>query len=312
MTENSMLVIGIIALVLITAGLTYYIVKVSTLAVPPLNVSGQPPTITVTGEASRSVTPDLMTVGLTISTMGSDTAASQSKNAVEAASVKAALLASGVNESEIQTVSYNTYPVYNESCSSCYSQPYYTYGTNSGGVEIPANSASPPTVSGSASGGVASSGVIVSPGYPSMVPPYPCVNNCSIVAYETSNSIMIKNGKTGDGGKYIEAALNASNWTSVDYVYFSLSDAASISVDSELQAEAASNAKTTAESIANGLGAHLGNIVSVNPSYPFPYPVYAYQSANSGTAAPAAPPTDIFPTTTDMSGSITVVYALVQ
>jgi uncharacterized protein YggE len=331
MAENSMLVVGIIAVVLLTAGLTYFLAKAGTPIVQPLpnqtNLSGPTPTITVTGEASRTVSPDLLDVGLTISTMGQNTSGSQSKNAAETAAVKAALLAAGVNESEIQTVSYYTSPVYNESCSSCYAEPYYSYGAGQGGVAVPSNGAtagsapapvaavgSADASSGAVSGGSASSGGIVSPGYPIPSPPPPCLNkdNCAIIGYKTVHSIEIKSEKTADGGKYAEAALNASNSTSVDYVYFSLTEATRIGVDSELQAEAASSAKAKAENIAKGLGASLGKIVSVNPNYYPIYPVYAYQNAGTGTAAPAAPPTEIFPTTTDMSSSITVVYELVQ
>ena len=331
MAENPMLVVGIIALVLLTAGLTYYMVKAETPAViPPVNqtnISGQPATITVTGEASRTVTPDTVAVGLTISSIGPDTVVSQSRNAAETGGVKAALLAAGVNESEIQTVSYYTNPVYNESCSRCYSQTYYYPQAAPGGVTAPANNpASAPVPdagvgsasSGVASGGDASSGVAVSPGYPSPVPPYPCsyADNCTIVGYTTVHSITIQSNKPADGGKYLEAALNASNTTSVDYVYFSVSNAMGIKVDSELQAEAAAAAKTKAKNIATGLGASLGKIVSVNPNYYPIYPVYAYQNGAAGTTAPSvppvAPPTEIFPTTTQMSSSITVVYELVQ
>ncbi len=323
MAENSMLVVGIIIVVLLTAGLTYYLAKApATIVVPPANqtnLSAQPATITVTGEASQTVSPDVIDVGLTITTIDNDTSSSQSDNAAQTAAVKATLLAAGLNESEIQTVSYYTSPVYNQSCSSCYTQQYYSYGS---GVAVPSNGASegsapvPEAVSGtgtsSGASGTTSSGVIVSPGYPVPSPPVPCqtLGSCAIVGYETVQSIEVQSANTSDGGAYVDAALKASNSTSVDYVYFSVSDAMSNTVDSELQAEAAANAKTKGEDIASGLGASLGKIISVNPNYYPVYPVYAYQSA--GTAAPPAVPTEIFPTTTQMSSSITVVYELVQ
>jgi len=324
MSENSMLIVGIVALILITAGLTYYITKASV----PLpfsnqtNASGQAPTITVTGEASETVAPDRVSVGLTISTVGPDTATSETENAAETAKVTAALFAAGVNESDIQTDSYSTYPAYNQSCSACYPEPDYTYGTNEA---VPANGATPasakvpetsaPTATVTSSGG-SSSGAVISPGYPVPSPPELCgnTNNCAIIGYTTTHSITITNGNTNDGGKYVQAALNASNSTAVDYVYFSLSDAESIQVESALQTEAAANAKMNAQNIAESLGAHLGSIVAINPSYRDVYPVYAYQSAAVGTtaSAPSVPPAEIYPTTTDMSNSITVVYALVQ
>lgn len=325
MAENSMLVVGIIVVVLLTAGLTYYLTKApATVVIPPANqTNASAATITVTGEASQTVSPDVIDVGLTISTTDNDTSSSQSDNAAQVAAVKAALLAAGLNDSDIQTVSYYTSPVYNQSCSSCYAEPYYSYG-DQGGASVPANGASegsapvPQAVSGSggsassgAASGTASTGIVIAP-VPS--PPIPCQTkgSCAIVGYQTVQSIQVQSANTSDGGAYAEAALKASNSTSVDYVYFSVSDAMGDTVDSELQAEAAQDAKTKAQNIASGLGASLGKIVSVNPNdYPV-YPVYAYQNAAAGTAAPAAPPTEIFPTTTQMSSSITVVYELVQ
>ena len=326
MAENSMLVVGIIAIVLITAGLTYYVTKASVPAVPPLpnqtNVSGNLPTITVSGEAARAVAPDEVAVGLTVGTLGTDAPDSQAKSATETAKVKAALLAAGVNESEIQTVSYYTYAVYNESCSLCYSQQYYGEGV-SGGIAVDAvppvapdanQAGSGAAPAGAVSGEAASSGgVAYSDYYPSPVPPYPCryKDNCNITGYRTIHSIVIKSGKTTEGGKYVEAALGATNSTKVDYVYFSVKDETRIKVEAELQAEAAASAKAKAGNIAKGLGASLGKVVSVNPdNYRVPYPAYAYEA--SGMTGAAAPPTEIFPTTTQMSSYITVVYELVQ
>ncbi len=289
-TENSILIVGIMILVLITAGLTYYITKTSTSGISvsnQTNLTGQTPTITVSGEAMRTVTPDVLSIGLTIQTSGSTASDSETLNAAETAKVKAALVAAGLNESEIQTESYSTYPTYNQSCYDCYGYS---------GVVVP-------QVADGAAQGSASA--------PAM-PPYPCSysKNCTIVGYQTTHSILIKSGNTAGGGKYIDAALNSSNLTTVGYVYFSLKDQTRINIESELQVEAAASAKSKAGDIARGLGLTLGKVVSVNPNYYPVYPVYAYQ--NSGIGTKTAPPTEIFPTTTTMSNSVTVVYELVQ
>jgi uncharacterized protein YggE len=286
-TENSILIVGIMILVLITVGLTYYITKTTTVlpSSNQTNITGQP-TITISGEATRTVTPDMLSIGLTIQTSGLTTSDSEALNAAETAKVKEALLAAGLNESEIHTESYSTYPTYNKSCYDC-----YTYS----GVVVP--KAADAATQGSA--------------YASM-PPYPCRNNenCTIVGYQTTHSILITSGNTAAGGRYIDAALNASNSTAVSYVYFSLKDQTRNKLESELQAEAAASAKSKAADIARGLGLTLGKVVSVNPSYYPNYPIYAYQS--SGVETKTAPATEIFPTTTTVSSYITVVYELVQ
>ncbi|NYZ79466.1 SIMPL domain-containing protein [Candidatus Micrarchaeota archaeon] len=278
-TDNSMLIVGILILVLLTAGLTYYITK-TTAVLPPSSQTNttSKPTITVSGEATRTVTPDVLSIGFTIQTSAVNTSDSEALNAAETAKVKAALLEAGLNKSEIHTQSYSTYPIYNQSCYSCY------------GVEAVKDYS-----------GMASS--ISS--YP------PCgYTNCTVVGYQTTHSILITSGNTNEGGKYIDAALTSSNSTTVGYVYFSLKDQTRIQIESALQAEAAASAKTKAGNVASGLGATLGKIVSVNPSYyPF-YPVYAYQ--NSAGSTKEAPPTEIFPTSTTLSSSITIVYELVQ
>ncbi len=324
----AVLVIGVLLVVLITAGLTYYITKTSTVPVTPVqnetNETGVVPTITVRGEATRTLSPDQMVISLTIASLGADAAASQAQSATDTAAVKAALLAAGLNASEIQTSSYYTNPVYNDSCySDCYPNYYsgggYGYAADGAVRESGVGGASLQAVAGyekSPDVAVSTGGVAYTDIAPS--PPYPCryENNCSITGYKTSHVLTVKSSKTTDGGKFIAAAVNATNDTSVDYVYFTITEETRVSVESELQASAASAAKAKAENIAQGLGARLGKIVSINPDYYYPYyPVYAYdRSSYSGgmESAPAAPPTEIFPTDTTMSNSITVVYELVQ
>jgi uncharacterized protein YggE len=303
MAENSgLLIVGIILIVLITAGLTYYVARQGA-ELPPANQTNQtiyPPTISMRGEASKTVMPDLLTIGFTVDSGGSTTSEAQAANAKEVAKLKAALIASGVNESEIQTSSYYTNPVYNDSCYKCGPYPIYE---GDGGYAKPMDAAI----------GATGSGVAVPDYYP--MPPYPCrQDNCSIIGYMTTHVLLVKSGKVNNGGKIVEAALGATNATSVDYIYFSLKEETRISVESDLQAAAAMNAKQKAENIAKGLGSKLGKIVSVSTDY-YPYypPMYAYQKdMMGGTAVPATVPTDISPTDSTMSSSISVVYELVQ
>ena len=349
MAENStLLVLGVVLIVLITAGLTYYITKAGNAAIPlqnQTNATGEPPTITVRGEATKTFAPDLLTIGLSVETTGSNTSDAQAKNAAEVAKLKSALLAAGVKESDIETSSYYTYPVYNESCyTDCY-YPYYGYSDGYSGKAIPAGGvayeASASRCIGAegeamqgqngetyrCGGAVAGEGVSTGPddavavsavgtgsAYMDIAPtppyPYPCERNCSITGYKTSHVLTVKTGNTNDGGKITDAALGSGSFAKIDYIYFSLKDETRVSAESELQASAASAAKAKADNIAKGLGAKLGKIVSINPDYYYPYyPAYAYDASSS---MESKPPTEIFPSDTTMSSSITVVYELVQ
>lgn len=305
--NNPLLFVGIILVVLITAGLTYYVAKSGEL--PPQNQTNGTggPTITVRGEAAKTVRPDLLTLGLSIESYGANTSSAQAQSALDTAAVKAALLAAGVSASEIQTSSYYTYAVYNESCrSGCYDPYYYDYSYDYKYVEDASGGAyetEAVPAAGEADAGIA---------YPDMYPmPYPdrC-KKCEITGYRTVHSLMIKSNGTASGGDFASAAVAASNSTRVDYVYFSLKDETRVKLESDLQASAAANAKSKAESIATGLGAKLGKVVSVSTDYYPYYPVYAYDRAGSYDAEMA--PTEIFPTDSTYSGQITVVYALEQ
>ena len=302
MAENlPMIVIGLIVVVLITAGLTYYVAKAGA---PGGNQTA--PTITVQGEAAKTVTPDLLTIGITVVGNGSTVADSQADAASKVAALKAALSAQGVNDSDIQTVSFYTSPVYNGSCYNCYPRPIYY-----GGGSIPQGAPTPAPDAGAESGVSAGSAPTQAAIYP--MPP-PCdYNRCAVSGYQTVHSLTIKSANVNAGGTLVDAAL-ASSGTKFDYVYFSLLDSTRISIESELQGEAAAAAKAKAQGIANGVGARLGRVVSINPQQNYPYPIYA----GKGMAAPStdttnsSPPTEIFPSQTTMSSSITVVYELEQ
>lgn len=283
MAENTgLLIIGIMIVILLTAGLTYYITKgnVVTPPVPQENKTGETPTITVRGEATKTFAPDLLTLGISLESFGTDSTASQAQSAKDTAALKTALLATGLNESEIQTSTYYTNPVYNGSCCGYYS-PY-------GGVAYTDVASMPYCKEG---------------------------ENCTLIGYKTIHSIIVKSGRTSDGGKFIEAAINATDAAKIDYVYFSIKDETRVQTETELQAEAAVSAKAKAQNIASGVGAKVGRIVSINTDYSYPYPIYAYQKGgamDSIPVPPATPPTEIFPTDTTMSASITVVYELEQ
>ncbi len=337
--SSGMLIIGIVLVMLVTAGFTYYIVKAaeqpSAIPNPGTNATTNMPTISVNGEAAKTVAPDILTIGFTVETTGASSSASQGGNSAAMEKIKSALLALGVKDSDIQTTYFSTQPQYNESCYDCpYPIPYYvdsypTEGVSQAGQAVdkivpPANPSDIVSVNEAVSGSASSPGSapsgsgIAEPSIapsPPVIYPYPCKTeqNCIIIGYTTTHTIQVMSSNTTSAGKLVAAATGVYNSTKVEYVYFSLSDQSRISNESELEALAAANAKAKAQGIASGVGTRLGPIISISTDYHPIYPVYAYtnpETMNSAMLPYEPPPTDIYPTQTQMSASITVVYAL--
>ncbi|MEW6749268.1 MAG: SIMPL domain-containing protein, partial [Candidatus Micrarchaeota archaeon] len=244
-----------------------------------------------------------------IESCGNDTPSTQAQSAKYTADVKAGLLSAGVEMDGISTGSYYTYPVYNESYTDdCY---YYDYG-----YPYPADEKM--MEPGMASDAVAVDAAVgTGMAYPDMMPMPPCrrYSEREIIGYKTVHELMVETSDTSNGGKIIDAALGASDAAKVGYVYFSLTESTRLEAESALQAQAAQAARVKAQNIASGLGANLGKIVSINPDYYYPYPMYAYKDyagMADGVAESAAAPTEIFPTDTELWSYITVVYELEQ
>ena len=71
--------------------------------------------ITVTGQGSVKVKPDIALVDLGVQAQNADAKAAQAANSERAAAVIAALKALGIKEADIQTSHYNLYPTYDYS-----------------------------------------------------------------------------------------------------------------------------------------------------------------------------------------------------
>src|SRR5271157_4838850 len=82
---------------------------------PNVYVSSTPPehSISVTGEATQQVAPDLLTIEFSVTTENISAKQSQTDNAVVVADMLAKLKATGVTDNETQTVSYDVQPDYN-------------------------------------------------------------------------------------------------------------------------------------------------------------------------------------------------------
>ena len=275
------------------------------------------PKISVSGEATRTVSPDLLVMGIAVETQNETASGAEAENARMTAKVKGALLAAGVQESEIETASYYTYPVYNDSCyyyPPCRGDvcPMATEGYGGGTTTVNADGG---VASGSAGSGVTSdSGVAYSDIYP--VPPsYSC--DQQIIGYMATHSIMVKTGNIHNGGEIIDAISAANASARFDYQYYSLKDETRITYENELAGEAAQSARSKALSIARGLGAELGKIVDIQTNYYYPGPYYAEKDAMMGggtaTTAPSQPiATEIFPQDLTISSSIYVTFEISQ
>lgn len=251
-----------------------------------LNLDSKPgPTINVRGEAIKSVSPDLVNIGFSVETEGNSTLDSTDKNAAELLAIKNKLLEIGINQSEIESSSYYTSPIYNESCNN-YCQI----------VPIEAISARP-----------------LRTDYISTYVDGNCERNCNIVGYKTTHSITVKSRETSKGGEIAQKILQMSNKSKIDYAFFTIKEETQLKIQNELEALAAKNTREKAQNIASGLNAKLGRLVSITPEggYGYPMPMYAYDKAVANTAELVNPsPAQIFPTQSTLRAAVVATYQL--
>jgi len=301
--DRMTVLLSVAMIVVLVAGATYVFTS-NAQAQPAQNVTGnetEMPKISVSGEATRTVSPDLLIMGIAVEAQKATASEAEAENARMTAKVKGALLAAGVLESEIETASYYTYPVYNNSCD--------YYPPCRGDV-------CPMTAEGGYAEGYVGedTGVAYTDSY--MVPPYRC--DQTIIGYMATHSIMVKTSNIHNGGEIIDAISAANASARFDYQYFSLKDETRIRYENELAGMAAQSARQKAQSIASGLGAELGRIVDIQTNYYYPPYYYAkdYAMAEGGmaTSAPAVEPitTEIFPQDLTISSSIYVTFEIKQ
>ena len=306
--DRMTVLLSVAVMVVLVAGATYVFTS-NAQAQPAQNVTGnetEMPKISVSGEATRTVSPDLLIMGIAVEAQKATASEAEAENARMTAKVKNALLAAGVLESEIETASYYTYPVYNNSCD------YYPPPCRGDVCPMTAEG-------GYAEGYVgedmayADSGVAYTDSY--MMPPYRC--DQTIIGYMATHSIMVKTSNIHNGGRIIDAISAANASARFDYQYYSLKDETRIRYENELAGQAAQSARTKAQSIASGLGAELGRIVDIQTNYYYPpyYGMKDYAMAEGGmaTSASAEPiATEIFPQDLTISSSIYVTFEIKQ
>lgn len=113
-----------------------------------------------------------------------------------------------------------------------------------------------------------------------------------ITGYETTHSIKVNVYNLDQGGELVDSAVDAG--AEVDYISFTLKPETRDEVNNELLEEASANAKTKAESIAQGLGATVGGAFSASSGYDY-YPTYrtSYDAVYAEAGSAPAPSTDL-------------------
>jgi uncharacterized protein YggE len=81
---------------------------------PNIYVTSSPPEhpISVSATSTKKVAPDLLEIGLRVETQSTNAKEAQQRNALVATTLLAKLKALGIEDKDIQTTSYNVYPVY--------------------------------------------------------------------------------------------------------------------------------------------------------------------------------------------------------
>ncbi len=137
-----------------------------------------------------------------------------------------------------------------------------------------------------------------------------CHYDSVLTGYRTTHSLSVELTDLGKGGDVIDAASTAgTNQTFVDYVQFTLKDETRRSVQKDLLEEASGEAKSKAQSIADGLGITLGKVLSASESYSY-YPTPVYYRTAAMDMAGAAPKTELSAGEIDVSSTVSASFAV--
>lgn len=242
--------------------------------------------ITVSGKAEVAAIKDLALVSFSSYGKGKTATEAQSLAAESNNKAIAFLKSKGVEEKDITTDSYNTYPTYDQKVKPCIVEGY------SGGAEGSSviNSGAPDAAVISVSATRTSA-----PSRTMIAPVAPCNNyEQVIIGYETNQSVSVKirnivnkpelTGEiiTGLGVAGVQVG-NLQNIVDNEDVY-----------KTQARNMAIAKAHLEAKSIARALGARLGKVVSFNENN-YGYPMYERSVMNEGAKADAAPVTPNLP-----------------
>lgn len=129
--------------------------------------------------------------------------------------------------------------------------------------------------------------------------------------FRTSHTLKIKTEQFDDVGEIIDAVIDGGA-TRINYINFELSDELESEYKKQVLAEASKDAREKAEAIAEGLGATLGDLVSISDSsyYYQPYPLFRAEAGFDEVAVKEAVSTQISPKELEISANVQVVYKI--
>ncbi|MCU1501412.1 MAG: hypothetical protein JWM12_766 [Ilumatobacteraceae bacterium] len=134
-------------------------------------------------------------------------------------------------------------------------------------------------------------------------------NGSSVTGYTASNSVSVTVRDIDRTGPVIDAAAAAAgNDISVGGVSFSVDDPEQVMAAA--RADAIANAQKRAGEFATAAGVAVGAVLQISETSATPYQPRFYAADSASGTAPAAASTPIQTGTTDLSVTVTVVYAL--
>ena len=213
--------------------------------------NGEPRTLEVTGISGAKVSPDLVTISLTVEAQEKTAQGATLSNANITSKVIEALLNANVTESEIGTSYYNVYPVYQYA-----EMPVNCIEYTEGGKTL------------------------------QYCPP-PAASQI-LVGYKAINGIQLQSSKLEMAGNWIDLAI-AAGANRVDSVYFLVSSERQNAIRYSLINDAVQDAHSKAVAAARVLGMEVIDVLDISlDSYAVIYPKRGYEYAG-GAPEPSTP-----------------------
>jgi len=129
------------------------------------------------------------------------------------------------------------------------------------------------------------------------------------VGFRTTNSVLAKVRDLGKVGSIIDSAVQAGA-NNVSGVSFMLSKETEAQLKTQALQEAASNARTKAQSIATGLGITVGQVYSASESSNYIVPYYTKSYAMDSAGSAEAAPTPISPGEIEYNATVSVQFEI--
>jgi uncharacterized protein YggE len=230
--------------------------------------------ISVTGTGFVVAIPDTATFSYSVNEKGKTVAEAQDKSAQKSNAILAALKDFGIDEKDIQTVSYNSYPNYEWRNASC-----------------------PSAVSASISTDGVSSPVYCPPG------------KQILTGYEVDQTVTVKIRKTDDAGTVLTkvGSLGATNISGLSFVVDN-TDALQV----EARDKAIVDAKAKAAALSKSLGVKMTKIINFYENGSNPYPVYSMSSdmVNAKAAGVVSAVPELSTGQSKITSTVTITYEL--